>query len=215
MAKSTPTTGFPLAVVVEGGVALAAVLLAWIFAVELRALFPASVEGWTGGILRGLAATLPMLLAFFWLAKSSRDSFVKLREQVESMVQELFPTPSLAQFALVALLAGVGEELLFRGFLQSLLARWTSPLLGLILGSLAFGAAHAVTRTYFALASIIGLFLGWLMLEYNDLVAPIVAHTVYDFVALIFIARSHARRPAHDRAAADDDSMDPGHPPND
>ena len=43
---------------------------------------------------------------------------------------------------MIALPVGVGEESLFRGFLQSTLSESFNPLTGLILSSLAFGAAH-------------------------------------------------------------------------
>jgi uncharacterized protein len=95
---------------------------------------------------------------------------------------------------LIAALAGVGEELLFRGFLQTKLIDWTNAPIGLVLASLLFGAAHALSKTYFLLATLIGLFFGWLAVHYHDLVAPIVAHTVYDFVALTYIARTRHRR---------------------
>jgi hypothetical protein len=42
-------------------------------------------------------------------------------------------------------------------------------------------------------AALVGLCLGWLMMAYNDLVAPIVAHSLYDFVALAYIARNAKR----------------------
>lgn len=193
MDKSTKLqNGFPLAIVVEGALAGVAVVLAWMFGIDLRAQFPSTAAGWTEAILRGIVATLPMLVCFWWLVHSSRAEFVRLRKQVEQAIHELFPTKSVPQFALIAILAGVGEELLFRGALQTLLDRWTMPVLGLILASFLFGAAHALSRIYFLLATLIGAYFGWLLFHYNDLVAPIVAHSLYDFVALTYIARNRS-----------------------
>jgi membrane protease YdiL (CAAX protease family) len=101
----------------------------------------------------------------------------------------MFPTASIPQFALIAVLAGVGEELLFRGVLQTLLVSWTTPMLGLAISSLLFGAAHALSKLYFLLATVIGVCFGWMVLQYHDLVASMVAHSLYDFVALIYLAR--------------------------
>ena len=56
--------------------------------------------------------------------------------------------------------------------------------------SVAFGALHAASRTYFLLATLVGLYLGWLALAFDDLVAPIVVHAVYDFAALITLQRA-------------------------
>jgi membrane protease YdiL (CAAX protease family) len=95
---------------------------------------------------------------------------------------------------MVAVLAGVGEELLFRGVVQAKLIDWTSPAIGVVIGSLLFGAMHALSKTYFVLATLIGLCFGWLAWHYHDLVAPIVAHTVYDFVALLYLSRARCAR---------------------
>jgi len=192
-ARAQPANGFPLAVVVEGALALGAIVLAWLLRVELRQQFPATPWAWIEASLRGIALTLPMLVFFWWLVRSPYDSLLRLRQQVERIVGELFPAASLSQFALIALLAGVGEELLFRGVLQSIFQRWTTPAVGLLLASLMFGAAHALSRTYFTLATVIGVYFGWFVLHFHDLVAPIVAHSLYDFIALVYIARNRTQ----------------------
>ena len=113
--------------------------------------------------------------------------------QVEWLIQEMFPTASVAQLAMVALLAGVGEELLFRGVLQTKLITWTTPLIGLALASFFFGLAHALSKMYFAFAVAVGAFLGWLALYNHDLIAPMVAHALYDFVALLYLTLNRKR----------------------
>jgi uncharacterized protein len=178
-----------MAVVVEGSLALVAVLLAWMFAVPLREQMPASGEQLAYAILRGVLVTLPMIAVFLWLVHSSRATLRELRQQVEWLIAEMFPAASASQFALVALLAGVGEELLFRGVLQHVIAHWATPLTGLIIASLLFGLAHALSKLYFFLATAIGLCFGGLVLQYNDLVAPMVAHSLYDFFALSYLSR--------------------------
>jgi hypothetical protein len=102
----------------------------------------------------------------------------------------MFPTGSIPQFAMVALLAGVGEELLFRGALQTKLGQWTTPIVGLLLTSVLFGLAHALSKLYFAFAVAVGAFLGWLAFQFNDLIAPMVAHGLYDFLALVYLSRA-------------------------
>ncbi len=114
--------------------------------------------------------------------------------QVEWLIGEMFPSGSTAQFAMVAILAGVGEELLFRGALQTKIGDWTTPLIGLTITSLLFGLAHALSKLYFLFAVAVGGFLGWLAWRYDDLVAPMVAHSVYDFLALVYLSRNMARR---------------------
>jgi membrane protease YdiL (CAAX protease family) len=184
-----PTNGFAMAVVVEGGLAVIAVVLAWLFGVRLHDQIPTAGPEVRAAILRGGLVTLPMLAVFFWLVHSSRATLRQLRRQVESLIGEMFPATNVAQFALVAILAGVGEELLFRGVLQTLLVHWTTPWMGLAITSVLFGLAHALSKLYFALATLIGLCFGWLVLEYDDLIAPIIAHSLYDFVALYYLSQ--------------------------
>jgi uncharacterized protein len=190
MAADPPRmNGFAMAVVVEGGLTLIALLLAALLSVPLRELFPEDGNSLAWAIARGVLVTVPMVAGFLLLVHLPWASLRQLRQQVESLIREMFPTASMPQFALIALLAGVGEELLFRGVLQTLLASWTTPLLGLMIASLLFGAAHALSKLYFFLATLIGVCFGWMVLFYQDLVAPMVAHSLYDFVALIYLSR--------------------------
>jgi membrane protease YdiL (CAAX protease family) len=182
-----------MAVVVEGGLAILAIVLAWLFGVSLREQIPTGGPEVRAAILRGALVTLPMLAIFFWLVHSSRATLRQLRRQVQSLISEMFPTANVAQFALVALLAGIGEELLFRGVLQTLLVQWTTPWIGLAVTGVLFGLAHALSKLYFALATLIGLSFGWLVLHYHDLIAPMVAHSLYDFIALIYLSQRAAQ----------------------
>jgi membrane protease YdiL (CAAX protease family) len=102
------------------------------------------------------------------------------------------------QFAMIAVLAGVGEELLFRGAMQSIVGSWTTPVIGLVITSLLFGLAHALSKLYFLFAVAVGAFLGWMTWKYNDLVAPMVAHGVYDFLALAYLSRRKTQLPDGD-----------------
>jgi membrane protease YdiL (CAAX protease family) len=186
--------GFAMAIAVEGGLALIALLLAWVFHVPLRDQFDLAWSPLVPAVVRGLLATLPMLIVFWVLVNSNWPRLRELRAQVEWLVREMFPAGSAAQFAMVAALAGVGEELLFRGVLQTKLGEWTTPAVGLVLASLLFGLAHALSKLYFAFAVAVGAFLGWLALAYNDLVAPMVAHGLYDFLALVYLSRGSRSR---------------------
>jgi membrane protease YdiL (CAAX protease family) len=192
--------GFAMAVIVEGGLALVALALAWLFGVSVRELIPQTGSPLVAAIFRGVIVALAMLVVFFWMVHSSRAAVRELRQQVESLIGQMFPAGSVAQFGLVALLAGVGEELLFRGVIQTLLSQWTTPVAGLLITSILFALAHALSKLYFFLALIIGLCFGWLVYQYNDLLAPMVAHSLYDFVALVYLSRTSRLRLSEDNA---------------
>jgi membrane protease YdiL (CAAX protease family) len=91
--------------------------------------------------------------------------------------------------ALLSLVAGIGEELLCRGVLQPVLGRWLGPAFGLAAASLLFGLLHPVSWLYIVLAGLLGAYLGFLYLATGNLLGPIVAHALYDFVVLVYIVR--------------------------
>ncbi len=188
--KSPRSNGFALAIVIEGGLGIVGVVVAGLFGVPLNDYLPDSAPAWGNAIARGTLAALLMLAIFWWVARSSRPTIRRLREQVEWIVSEMFPAATLGQLALVAALAGVSEELLFRGVLQTLVAWLMGPIPSLIVCSLLFGVFHALSKAYFLFATLVGFGLGWLFYEYNDLVAPMLAHGLYDFLALAYIART-------------------------
>src|SRR5437764_1094401 len=115
--------------------------------------------------------------------------FGRLNRVVDQVIVPLFAGCSLADFALISLVGGLGEELLFRGLVQTALVSWFSVGVGIGLASLLFGLAHMITPMYAVLATIIGVYFGWLALYAGDLLAPIVAHAVYDFAALAYLPR--------------------------
>jgi membrane protease YdiL (CAAX protease family) len=87
----------------------------------------------------------------------------------------------------ISVLAGVGEEALFRGLVQDTLAAWMPLGVALALASLLFGLLHAVTPTYAVLATLMGAYLGGLYLWTGGLLAPMVTHGVYDFAVLLYL----------------------------
>jgi membrane protease YdiL (CAAX protease family) len=139
---------------------------------------------------QGALAALPMIAALLLMKRWPVGPLRSLLELVETYVAPHFRQCSLLDLAVVSLAAGVGEELLFRGVFQTAIIRWThSDTMGVALASLVFGVMHAASTTYCVLAGLIGVYLGWLFLATDNLAPPILAHAIYDFVALVYLLR--------------------------
>jgi membrane protease YdiL (CAAX protease family) len=69
------------------------------------------------------------------------------------------------------------------------------------LASAVFGLLHAITPTYAILATVMGAYLGVVWIASGNLLAPIVAHALYDFVALVWLLRGPGSGPAGPKAA--------------
>lgn len=146
--------------------------------------------GWLA-LIWGVLAALPLLGGMVWSMHTRWSSFVQLRHFVQAYVVPLFANCSLWEMALIASLAGIGEELFFRGLLQTGLIRVSSLWLGLIITSLIFGLLHYISLLYALLAALIGLYLGLLFIASNNLAVPMIVHALYDFVALVYLVRMH------------------------
>ena len=177
------------AVLSEGGILLLAWFQGWLFGTPP---FARAALTWQG-LVAGVAGTVPLFLAMWWTGTSSWPPVARLREQVEEIVRDVFVHLSVTDIAVIAVLAGVAEEGLFRGVLQVAFGAWITPGVGLAIASAMFGMVHFVTPLYAVLAGLIGLWLGAMFLVTGNLLGPIVAHALYDFIALTWLVRE-ARR---------------------
>jgi membrane protease YdiL (CAAX protease family) len=76
--------------------------------------------------------------------------------------------------------------LLQAGIASELTGEWAVPI-AVAAAALIFGACHWLNREYAALATLIGVYLGMLFVVTGNLLAPITAHVLYDFVALWYL----------------------------
>jgi membrane protease YdiL (CAAX protease family) len=183
-----------LGVVFEGGLAVVALALGWLLDQPPLgkgfALTPAAV-----GL--GVAASVPMIVLFLLIAHHPVGPFASLKKFFEEVIRPLFRDCTVWELALISLLAGLGEEMLFRGVLQGYAERWVGPWAALALASVVFGLFHPISLLYVALAAALGAYLGlvWMFADYNALVV-IVTHAVYDFVLLVYLLRGPLAVPA-------------------
>lgn len=137
----------------------------------------------------GAAAAAPLLAVFLFFLKSRLRFLVEIREILDRHMLPIFRAATTADLLALSCLAGLGEELLFRGLLQAAVAETAGTTTGLVVASAIFGLAHSVTRGYTIVATAVGFVFGGLWLATGNLLAPIVAHALYDFVALLLYVR--------------------------
>jgi membrane protease YdiL (CAAX protease family) len=127
-------------------------------------------------------AAVPPLLLIPLLELSWNSSLPLLRHFQRDLRTRLLPLLAHIRFIdalMLACLAGLSEEVFFRGVLQ--------PEIGMVWASLAFGLLHALSMTYVLWATAMGGYLGYLAHWSGSLWPPIVAHSVIDLVGLWYI----------------------------
>ena len=167
-----------LALLVEGGALIAALVLARIWGIVL---FPLTEHILRDMLIGTAAAAIPFALFVFSLSEKARAVPIirSVRKTISGDIRTLFASTTVVDIFLVSLAAGLAEELLFRGVIQ---ARW-----GIIAASILFGLVHSVTPAYVLLATVIGFYIGLLYHCFQSLLIPIQLHCIYDFGALIYL----------------------------
>lgn len=144
-------------------------------------------------IAYGVIGTLPLFLLFLTMEQIQAEPVLKIKKV-------LFETlgPSLHRYhwtdlLILAAIAGLSEELLFRGVIQPWMNNAWGINAGLIVSNIIFGLAHAITPLYALLATLVGIYLS-LSLDYGgdkNLLVPIIIHGLYDFLAFIALLRAY------------------------
>jgi uncharacterized protein len=192
-----------LGIAVEGGLVLTALPTGWMLGQDALATFRWSATDALWGVL----ATIPPLVVFLLCLRSPIEGLQRIRRFCEDVLRPALASCSFAELLLISVLAGLGEEMLFRGVLQPVCAAWLgNPWLGLATASLLFGLAHAVTFTYVVYAALMGAYLGWVWLATRNLLTVIVIHSLYDLGALLYLlyATDSPRKKKEEEEAPDE-----------
>jgi hypothetical protein len=140
----------------------------------------------------GVLGTLPLFMVFLATQYLPQHSFVTIRDLLLRTLAPQLHQRHWTDLLLLATIAGVSEELLFRGVLQPWITASWGFTTGLIVSNLIFGLAHAVTPLYALLVTIVGGYLSLSMTigsDESNLLIPIVIHSLYDFLAFITLMR--------------------------
>lgn len=168
-----------------------AVLVGWWLGIfpwppALASVRPSAVTiGW------GVVATVPLVVMLLLAERIRWAPLARLSDLVKQQILPLLSGASVGDLLALSAAAGVGEELLFRGLLQTWLAHTAAVgnVGAVLLAAVLFGMLHRITWTYAILATLVGCYLGWLLVACDTLWVPIIAHGLYDFIALIYLRR--------------------------
>jgi membrane protease YdiL (CAAX protease family) len=175
------------AVFFEGGLAPLSLFLGWWLGHNPLANF-----SWSHiDAVRGALAALPLIVLFLLMLRWPIGPLKQIKTFCQDEFVPLLAGSSWSDLALIALSAGVGEEMLFRGVLQSSLAAWLGVGWGLTLASVLFGLLHPISIPYVVVTIGVGVYLGGGFLLSGNLLTVMVTHALYDFALMGYLLRLH------------------------
>ena len=136
-----------------------------------------------------LLLCLPMFAALFFAMRSEWGPLSRLRTEMDEKVLPIFANCKILDLVVIACLAGTGEELFFRGWLQASLASKFDVFFGILIASVIFGCAHYLSTTYAIYAGLTGLYLGVIFHLTGNLYIVMAIHALYDFIALVYLVK--------------------------
>jgi membrane protease YdiL (CAAX protease family) len=142
------------------------------------------------GLVGGLALALALILASMTLSAlfpAYAQKLIRDQAHTYSFLKNRAPLPAVL---FISLCAGIGEEALFRGGLQTWLGGFMSGPLALVLAALAFALIHFAKARVGALIFIIGCLFGWVYWYTGSLLTVMVGHALYDVYALWALQRA-------------------------
>jgi len=166
----------------ESTLLLVAWVLGWLLGVPL---FDVHTWNWKG-LAVGLSSTLPLISMFFWLLQSQWEPCQNIRRIMDVVIRPMFQEFTILQLLVISLVAGISEEILFRGVIQGGAQTSMGAPAAIVLSAVLFGACHALTPFYFVLATFMGVYMSVVWMATGQLLAPIITHAVYDFLVLVW-----------------------------
>lgn len=180
---------FKTACYFEGSLILVAIIFGMIADIDPFA----SLYFSENAVFYGLVGTVPLFLLFLAMQQLPLEPIKKIRLVLMDTLGPLLHRYSWADLFILAAIAGISEEILFRGVIQPWMENSWGMTAGLIASNVLFGLVHAITPLYAILAMSVGIYLG-LFLDYGgerNLLTPIVIHAVYDFLAFLVIMKTY------------------------
>jgi membrane protease YdiL (CAAX protease family) len=179
-----------LTILVEGGL----FALGWLLLGGTRAPIWLKFGASWGATASGLLSCIPLLSALYLVDRSDWAPISRLRRLMDEQVRPIFANCKGVDLALIALVAGVGEELFFRGWLQTVLVTRFDVWVGILAASLIFGLSHYLSTGYAVYAFLTGIYLGVIFQASENLYIAMLIHALYDFIAMVYLVHKGSGR---------------------
>jgi membrane protease YdiL (CAAX protease family) len=138
--------------------------------------------------------TLAAVVSFFSLSQSLDSCFALAGREFGGTLELLAAAVRRADGPLLGImmlslsvLAGIGEELFFRGFMQTRLQRRWGPWPAIVITAVAFGLIH-LDPVHAPLACLSGLLLGWITEQTGSVLPAVAAHVVNNGLWVLTVA---------------------------
>ncbi|MEQ1544164.1 CPBP family intramembrane glutamic endopeptidase [Methyloglobulus sp.] len=184
-----PERFFKSACLFEAALILVAIVLGWMSGINPFA----DLHYSESAILYGILGTIPLFLLFLLLEQFTSESVITIRRFLMETLGPALHRHHWADLFVLAAIAGISEEVLFRGVIQPWMESSWGTIAGLIGSNILFGMVHAITPLYFVMATVVGIYLG-LALDIGgdrNLLTPVIIHSLYDFLAFLALMRSY------------------------
>ncbi len=181
---------FKTACIFESSLILLALFLGWVADINPFENLHFSEKAMVYGVI----GTLPLFILFMAMQHMQIEAVQQVRKLLLETLGPVMQGYNWADLLILAVVAGVSEELLFRGVIQPWMEASWGMTAGLVVSNVIFGLVHTVTPLYALLAGLVGVYLG-LFLDYGgerNLLTPVIIHAIYDFLAFIVIMRAYS-----------------------
>jgi len=132
-----------------------------------------------------LWGSLAGVLTFGMVVIITRLPVSRSLREISRQLIPIFRDFSGWQLLLLALAAGIGEELFFRGFLQQWLTSWLSVGSAIVVAGLGFGVLHFANVSYFLLTATLGILFGIIYHHTQSLLLVMSWHGFYDLLVML------------------------------
>ena len=150
------------------------------------------------GLVLGVAGSGPALAALLLISRYPIGPLGGIKRLLREVIGPFLGRLTVPQTAMLSLWRGSPRRCFFAGCC----CQWPSEPrrngggealgehgFGLLFSSVLFGLVHWLSPTYALITTLIGLYFGWMFLASGNLLVPVAAHAMHDFVALMYLRK--------------------------